>query len=235
MKNILIGASLALCSFSSLAEMKWNDFSLSYIKANNYEVGDNERQVLTVEHASGHDWGGTFFFLDHEDFSDGTVTNYFELSPNISLSYLTNSNLALGPIKDVYFATTWEGGDTFNNFLYGIGVNFNAPGFKYLNLAFYKANNELWVNDEQATLTWALPGEFLNQNIVWDGFIDWSSGSETQKSELNFTSQLKWNIAPTLGIDSILYVGIEYAYWINKYGIDGVDEKNPGLLVKWHF
>lgn len=235
MRNTILAASLAICSFSASAEMQWDDFSLTYIKANDYEVGDNKREVLTVEHASGHDWGGTFFFLDHEHFSDDTITNYFELSPNVSLSYLSGSELSLGPIKDVYIATTWEGADTFDNFLYGIGVNLDVPGFQYFNLAFYKANNELWVNDEQATLTWALPGKFIGQDVVWDGFIDWASGSGSQKSELNFTSQLKWNLSPMLGFKSPLYVGIEYAYWINKFGIDGVDEKNPGLLVKWHF
>ncbi|MFT5852739.1 MAG: hypothetical protein ACI87J_002718, partial [Colwellia sp.] len=51
----------------------------------------------------------------------------------------------------------------------------------------------------------------------------------------NFTSQLKYNLASILDLDTKLYVGVEYAYWVNKFGIDGVDENNINLLVKYHF
>ncbi len=46
----------ALLSTSASAEQLWSSFSLSYLKGSDYEVGDNERQVVTIEHASGHSW-----------------------------------------------------------------------------------------------------------------------------------------------------------------------------------
>lgn len=216
------------------AEQYWSDFSLSYLNGDSYEVGDDSREVLTVEHASGHNWGDNFFFLDHLTSKNGTVENYFELSPRLSLSYATNRKLSYGLITDVYLSTTWEGGD-FNNYLYGVAVGLDLPGFKYFNVNLYRANNDLWDDDNQLTLTWGIPFTVGGAEFLYDGFLDYSTSSDTNATEMNFTSQLKWNAGKLIGTKSPVYVGIEYAYWTNKFGIDGVDEKNPCLLIKWHF
>ena len=218
------------------AEMLWGSFSLSYLKGNDYEVGDSNRQVLTVEHASGHNWGDNFFFMDRLKSENGSTSTYFELAPRISLSYLTDHKLGFSIIKDLYIATTWESSSAgFDNYLYGFGVALNVPGFKYINTNLYIANNDTANDDSQLTITWGLPFKISQSDFLYDGFLDWSSSSDTNASELNFTSQLKWNLSKYAGTKSPLYIGIEYAYWRNKFGIQGVVEKNPCLLVKWHF
>lgn len=224
-----------LISTQAFAEMKWSDFSLSYLKGSNYEAGDDTRQVLTAEHASGHSWGDNFFFVDHLTYDDDTVSNYFELSPRVSLSSLSGKSLGFGPFKDFYIAGTWEGGDVFNNYLIGVGTGIKMPGFKYFNINVYSANNQLWVDDEQLTLTWGLPFSIGSAKFLYDGFLDYSSGHDGRSPELNFTSQIKWDMGQALGMSSALYVGIEYAYWENKFGVDAFDERNPCLLIKWHF
>ncbi len=217
-----------------LAEVYWSDFSLSYLNGSDFEVGDPKRQTLTVEHASGMSWGDNFFFIDHQVAETGAVTQYFELAPRISLSSLTKSKLAVGPFKDFYIATTLEGG-SFTNYLLGVGVSLAIPGFKYFNVNLYNANNEKIDNDEQITLTWAVPFGTEKIPFIYDGFLDYSTKGDDHAAEMNFTSQLKWNFGKLMNLKAPLYLGIEYAYWTNKYGIDGVDEKNPNLLLKWHF
>lgn len=230
--SVLVGMC---CAVSAHAEMFWSSFSLSYLKGDNYEVVGESADVLTVEHASGHSWGDNFFFVDHLTIDGGSgFNNYYELSPRLSLSYLTKNKLSLGPVSDFYIATTWEG-STFNNYLVGLGTSIKVPGFKYFTVNLYQAYNDLWDDDEQLTLTWGLPFGSGNAEFLYDGFLDWSSASDTNKAELNFTSQLKWNAGKVMGLKSPLYVGIEYAYWVNKFGIPGIDEKNPCLLIKWHF
>ena len=32
-----------------------------------------------------------------------------------------------------------------------------------------------------------------------------------------------------------LFVGVEYQYWKNKYGVDGVDENVVQMMAKWFF
>ncbi|TNC84866.1 MAG: ion channel protein Tsx, partial [Alcanivorax sp.] len=101
---MIMGAGLLLVSgFTSTgaqAEMVWSTFSLSYLRGDHYQVGDDSRRVLTVEHASQHTWGDNFFFLDNLSSDDGTVKNYFELAPRLSLTYVTNKQMSVGIIKD---------------------------------------------------------------------------------------------------------------------------------------
>lgn len=227
----ILGAGL---STHSAAEQLFGSFSLSYLQGDNYEVGEASRAVLTIEHASGHNWGDNFFFLDHMTNEDDNVSNYMELAPRLSLSYLSGAALNIGILKDVLIATTWEGGD-FNNYLYGIGFALEIPGFRYVGINFYQCDNELWDDDEQVTLTWGLPFRLGRVEFLYDGFLDFSTKSDTNAAETNFTSQLKWNLASFLSLKAPLFVGIEYVYWTNKFGIDGVDESNPNLLLKWHF
>ncbi|WP_432452123.1 MULTISPECIES: DUF5020 family protein [unclassified Agarivorans] len=239
MKKQIALASIALSGLFSAtqasAEMQWSTFSLSYLYGTEYEFTPNGKmQVMTVEHASGHSWGDNFFFIDRTMPKDGDASFYGELSPRLSFNKLTDSTFSLGPIKDVLFASTWEMGDGFNNYLYGVGVDITVPGFQYFNVNVYQVNNDISANDEQLTITWGAPFSIGSQDFLIDGFMDWSSASETNKSEMNLTPQIKWNAGKNLGFSSPLYVGIEYAYWNNKYGTD-VDERVASLLVKWHF
>lgn len=225
----------ALVSTTASADKLWSNFSLSYLKGSDYELGDPDRQVITVEHASGHTWGDTFFFMDRLKSDNEDTENYLEFSPRLSLGNLTDTDLSFGPVKDVLLAGTWESGTGFDNYLAGVGFSFDVPGFRYLNANLYYVNNEKKDNDKQLTLTWGVPFELGTAEFLYDGFIDVSSSEDSHASEMNFTSQLKWNAGKVIGTNSPVYVGVEYAYWNNKFGVDGVDERNPALLLKWHF
>ncbi|GAA5138104.1 outer membrane protein OmpK [Thalassotalea piscium] len=230
---LFLGA--ATISGNASAEMQWSDFSLSYLSGSQYEVGDDSRQFLTVEHASGHNWGDTFYFYDRSKSKNGTLESYAEFSPRLSLSYFTGSDLSTGIINDVFIASTWEQGAFFDNYLLGLGVSLNIPGFNYLKANIYQANNSASDNDQMLTMTFAYPFKLGNADFLYDGFLDWSTSSDTQASEMNFTTQLKYNVGGALGSKSPVYLGVEYAFWNNKYGISGVDERSVSLLFKWHY
>lgn len=89
----------AVLSTAVSAEQQWSDFSLSYLKGSDYEVVDPDQQTITVEHASGHNWGDNFFFVDRQKSDDGDTSTYFELSPRLSLGYATGSDLSFGPVR----------------------------------------------------------------------------------------------------------------------------------------
>lgn len=230
-----LGCAFSLASVPASAEQIWSDFSLSYLYGEDYEVVDDTQKTVTVEHASGHNWGDTFFFVDWQKSDDGDTSTYFEFSPRLSLGYVTGSDLSFGIVKDVYLAGTWESGAGFDNYLTGVGFSFDLPGFQYANANFYYAKNDNTDNDLMTTLTWGVPFTLGNSDFLYDGFIDWSSAESDHAAETNFTSQLKWNAGKLIDTKAPLYVGIEYSHWSNKYGIKGADERNPSLLLKWHF
>lgn len=217
---------LAITTFNCSAETLWSDFSATLLKGNDYEVGDNERTVFTFEHAAGYNWGDSFIFVDRLQSANGNKETYAEISPRFKISQYQNSFLS-----KVYIATTAEIGDGFTHYLLGVGTSLKVPNFTYFNVNLYHRNNDSGDNGKQLTLTWALP---LGP-LTYDGFVDYVPSNDNNSTSMNFTSQLKYNLAELLNIKTKLYLGVEYVYWHNKFGIDGIDEKNMNLLVKYHF
>ncbi|TRX56966.1 outer membrane protein OmpK [Thalassomonas sp. M1454] len=255
---ILAGASLM--SFNAQAEMFWSDNSLSLLKnQGNYEVATNDDiTVITVEHASGHNWGDLFFFADRLDYKEDSQSvaaneTYSELSPRLSLSYATGSKMEFGIISDVFIATTWEHStfesdpiilpdgfmididNRFDNYLVGVGVDLKLPGFAFFNVNLYQANNEQTDNDNQLTAVWGYPFSIGNADFMFDGFIDWSSAEETHAADFHFNPQLRMDIGKYFGVPKKFEAGIEYSYWHNKFGIKGLDDESViSWMVKIH-
>ncbi|WP_313659887.1 outer membrane protein OmpK, partial [Acinetobacter variabilis] len=114
---------LALGAASAQAKPVWQDFSVTGLYGENYEVVDEKQATLTVEYAAKVKYADVFFFIDRMRGSDDIKSSYFEFSPRLSLGEVSGQKLAFGPVKDVLVATTWEGGEGFDNFLYGVGFD----------------------------------------------------------------------------------------------------------------
>ena len=232
LKSLIV---LLLLSMPLSAKTLWSDFSITYLNGSDYKVGDNQREVVTIEHASGTNWGDTFLFFERMASSNDDVTFYGEFSPRITLS-----DYSAGAFSKIYFSSTVEANSfspksgkssDFVNVLLGVGTDIKVPGFKFIKLSAYHRNNELADNNYQLTLSWAIPFN----NVVYDGFIDWFSTTEDQRASMNFTSQLKYNLSSHLNLTTPLYVGLEYVFWQNKFGIENINERNANFLVKYHF
>ncbi|MVW75590.1 outer membrane protein OmpK [Pseudomonas xionganensis] len=286
LKHLPYSIALAGAVFASqqaLAEgpLFWQDNSLSYLYGESFNEGqfDEEQKTqttFTFEHASGWVWGDMFGFVDYVR-ADNTQSRgstfanleqerknsfyYMELSPRVSLSWLTGQDLSVGPLKDVYAAFTYEkgnGGPGTENYLYGIGTAWNAPGFAYLNANLYavKVNNHIFFDHDfkasdkgnghtyQLTVSGAYPFAIGEQDFVIDGYIDWRAPSKDAGTQTSLGSsiQIKWDAGKALfGEGRKLYVGTEVNMWNNKYGvrpIDGskdFDQTAVQALVKYHF
>ena len=133
-------------------------------------------------------------------------------------------------------ATTWEGGEGFNNYLYGFGFDLAIPYFQYAQLNFYKADNDKNLSDDyQVTFTYGVPFKLASEDFLVDGFMDWSTAEDDHASELNWTTQWKWNAGKHISPKTKLYLGVEYSVWNNKYGIKGLNQNDVSALVKYHF
>ena len=109
------------------------------------------------------------------------------------------------------------------------------PYFQYAKLNLYKVNNDTKADDYQMTLTYAIPFKIGSESFLADAFLDWSTTEKGSASEMNWTSQYKWNVGQHISPDTRLYVGVEHSVWNNKYNIKGKDENNVSALVKYHF
>lgn len=240
MKKFFALGLILSCSLPVNAEVLWQDFSVSYLNGSNYRVGDKQRQVLTFEHAAGLSFGDSFFFLDRLHSSNGDRENYAEWSPRLSLSKLSDSSYQFGLVKDVLFSSTVEMSEQQTHYLYGVGLDLAVPGFNYLNLNLLRRNNEQVADNWQLTMVWALPFKLGGQSFVYDGFLDWFNTTADQRASMNLTSQLKWAAHEQFGWKHKVYLGVEYVYWRNKFGIADspafhTNESNLNFLLKAHF
>ncbi|WP_222908689.1 outer membrane protein OmpK [Pseudomonas sp. DNDY-54] len=261
----LIG-SLSLAGQATAETMQWQNNSLTYLYGKNFAVdsaGGQEgdiQQTLTFEHASGWTWGDMFLFVDSKWYngisgSDGH-TYYGEFSPRLSLGKISGADLSFGPITDVLLAFTYERGESQDdgtpnqNYLFGPAVDLNVPGFDRFNLNLYYRKPDGTTGQPsgqwQLTPTWAMTIPVGKSDIMFDGFIDWvvndkKSGNRELKRNVHFNPQVKYDLGKALDYTpGKLYVGIEYDYWSNKYGIEDSGAFNTNnnvtnLIVKAHF
>ena len=235
---------VALCTLASTAALTqatpiWQDFSLSGLYGEHYVVpfagDDNKQTTITAEYAAGLKYGDFFAFADRTNNDISGNETYFEVAPRLSLGAISGQKLEAGPIKDVLIATTWEGGEGFNNYLYGVGFALNIPYTSYANINFYKADNDDIDDDYQMTITYAVPFKIGSEEFLADAFLDWSTAEKDHASELNWTSQYKWNLGKHISPETKLYIGVEHSIWNNKYGLKGQDQHDVSALVKYHF
>lgn len=213
------------------AETYFTDISYSLLRGTQYEVGDSQRNVGTLEFVSAGSWGDVFFFHDHLRFDNRQTDDYWELQPRFKLMSFAKS----GFVKQLYVATQWEHSEFQDNFLIGPGADFDIPGFQFFQINAYYRENQDADNNFQITSVWAVPFEIGSTQWLFDGFVDWASGTDNATENVNLTPQLKWNVGKNLNLKNPLYLGLEYTYWNNKFGIKGVTENNLNVLLKYHF
>lgn len=230
-----------------LAEQYWADNSLSFLYGGDYKNVPTDKtshaRTFTIEHASGHSWGKLFMFVDRIQDTQGDYREtYGELAPTIYLKQFDDSF-----VKSINAAFMYEFGSSTtkapnagsfsqDNYLAGVSLSLNIPGMDFFDAGIYHAwNNNTFERNEDDQLTIAYG--WHKGNFIIDGFLDFtpSKGNGYNETELNFTPQISYDIAPQLGIKGKLKVGVEYSYWKNKFGLPNKEtQNNVSLLVKWH-
>ncbi|WP_252273016.1 outer membrane protein OmpK [Pseudomonas subflava] len=262
MSRFAIGLSLAatLASGQVLAAdlLQWQDNSLTYLNGIDFKVDPPKQQTLTFEHASGWSFGDLFIFVDGIKYNTEATngagdghTFYGEISPRLSFGKLSGADLSFGPIKDVLLAATYEfGEDDVDSYLLGPALDLNVPGFDFFQLNTYYRETDgkrdgsgVW----QITPAWSYTLAVGDSDLVIDGFMDWVvDNDDSYHANLHFNPQIKYDMAKAMGWGKRFYVGVEYDYWTDKYGIDddgyvgdeilgGTDQSAISLLFKGHF
>lgn len=256
--NSLILATGLMATGTTLAGdlLQWQGNSITYLYGKDFTVNPEIQQTFTFEHADGWKYGDNFIFIDKifyngkKDSGNGPNTYYGEISPRLSFGKIFDQKLAFGPVKDILLAMTYEFGEGDTEaYLIGPGFDLDIPGFDYFQLNFYqrttdgdRAGDNVW----QITPAWSYTIPVGSSDILIDGFMDWVVDNDenrrgTYQANLHFNPQIKYDLGKALKMgDKQLYVGIEYDYWKNKYGIKDsdafdTDQNTASLLVKVQF
>ncbi len=230
--------------------LHWQDFSLTYLYGKDFKVNPKIQQTVTFEYANSWKYGDAFVFVDSLHFNGDVEDDsslYGEISPRLSFGKISGTELKFGPVTDVLLAMTYEfGEDDVESYLIGPGFDLAIPGFDFFTLNFYRRHTDgdrdgdgVW----QITPAWSYTIPVGRSDIRIDGFMDWVvDNDESYHANLHFNPQIKYDLGKALNWGAKqFYVGIEYDYWKNKFGIeDGsvpfrTDQNTASLLVKVHF
>lgn len=219
--------------------IQWQTSNLQLLRGSDYELSDPDGTIITFEYANQWSHGDFFMFVDATRFSDGEKDAYGEISPRFSLGKIAAADLSSGIIQDWYLATTIEMGEAgLRTYLAGIGIDLALPGFSFANANLYLRHNPDLDDDTwQITLAWQYPFSIDQTKLVTEGFADITGDADPGFENNHY-------IAPRLLVDvsklvnlkpENLWLGVEYSYWTNKYGVDGVNERAIQAQLKWVF
>jgi len=217
----------------------WSSTNIQYLYGTSYELGDETRSIITLEHVNGWKYGDNFFFVDitnPDRKGDLTGTEFYgEISPRFSLSAMSGKDMKMGIIKDFLITTTLEMGQGFHNYLYGLAVDLDLPKLKVFQINWYVRNEINAQTDlgQQVTLVWLLPFEVGSTSWSFEGFFDYAYGVDPAEDNIITGPRLLLDVGKFFDAPGTLQAGIEYQMWRNKFGIDGVDEDVAQAMVKW--
>lgn len=231
----------------------WSNTEIQYLHGNDYQMPGNprdiNRSILTLSHADGWKFGRNFFFMDtliSEHGEPSQVNLYGEFYSYLSLSKITGQKLAFGPFKDLNLSVGVNAGENMNSkqsgtrvYLYGATVDFNLPGFKLFTVDFLRHDilepyefGSSW----QITPVWKFPFILFGSHWSLEGFTDFIARKGPRYApNILAQPQIRLDLGDFWGMKNHLFVGIEYQYWHNKFGIKGFNESLPQALLVWNF
>ncbi len=231
----LICALLLAGAAATAAAQNWSSTDVQLLHGRGFELGLDERDILTFEHASGWSLGTNFFFFDvTEPFGGGTEI-YGEWYSRLSWSKLGIIGEGRGLLQDVSFSASLNAGNGFRAYLAGVTLHLKVPGFSFLDLDVM-AYDDRSDSDVTYILTpaWELPFTLAGLDLRFRGFLDLIGAEGVRERQLLAQPELLVDLGKLWGSAGRLFAGIEYQYWHNKYGLEGVDESLPQAMFLWH-
>jgi len=240
MQNIKIRLLTILIIFSSFLQTQpcyafdWTSTNIQQLYGWGFELGDSERYTTTIEHANGWKYGQNFFFVDLTERDDVGLEVYAEVYSYLSFNKILGTNLSLGPLKDISFfaglnISNEPEDDHYSAYLAGLSLDLSNQYFDYLqiDIAAFKADDVKNKYGLQITPVWSIPFELGSLKFKFRGFTDFRTANTSNSGNFHILAQpqILLDIGNLMGIkEKSLYIGSEYSYWHNKYGIKDVDE-----------
>lgn len=252
-------ASVLLASTTAMAA-DWSDTEVQLLRGTQFRDESNNthnsRTIMTLQHASGYKYGRNFFFVDAakvRDTSDNFEELYFEYYHTLSYTKVAGADWSKQFIKDVGFTAGINYGTNNAAFranpkvlLFGPTFDLNIPGFAFFNVDVlsYKdtgrfrgfGGGSLCGNSNttyQLTPAWKLPFQLGSAKFSFEGFVDVIGNHGSCKTQVLTQPQLRWDVGNHFGKPDSVYLGFEYQYWHNKFGINNRNESFPQALLVW--
>lgn len=238
MKHLMIFLSLLLSPSMAQAESTgWRSSNIQFLHGNQYELGPSTRESITIEHASSWQLGESYFFSNIFNRRDVGTELYAEFYPRVTWKAVTDK-----PLPEALDDMSIVGGinignlprhDPFKAYLLGVGVKFMVPAMDYLKLDLMAFKSDsVDTTGIQISPIWGMTFNLGSHRFLFKGFLDWQSSNATGgEATILAQPQLLLDIGHYWHHSNQFYAGVEYSYWYNKFGIDGVIERVPQAMI----
>jgi nucleoside-specific outer membrane channel protein Tsx len=260
-KNALRGAvvifGLFMAGMAPAQDGGYSSWNMQGLYGGSFDEPFNSENVgkltATIENSAGWSWGSSYFFADvlNSTKNDGNAAEiYSEWYPSASFGKMSGKDLSAGAFKDISLTMGINAGRKSTGasplvFLPGLTMDFKLPGFAFASLGLYAYIDEGELDGEsngchetgfQATPSWLLPFPIGKTDWQFGGFIDYISSHGNCAEQFLTQAQLTMDVGKATGhAAGKFYVGMEYLYWNNKFGIDGAEESSPQVLMMYKF
>ena len=234
---ISLFAAFQFLSLTSAAGAQdfWHTENIQILRGETYELGSDGRTIVTVEHANRWSHGDLFLFTDFTFADDGSIAAYGEITPRFSLERMFGLDFGDGPVRDVFLTLNYERGEQgLERYLGGISADLDLPGFVFFRvMALHRDDPARPGTTHQLTLAWNRPVTIGQTRLLFEGFSDIAGAEGTGVANTLFVPRALVNLGSLYGEPGNLWAGVEWQYWDNKFGVDGVTESVVQLQLKW--
>lgn len=218
--------------------LQWHSTNIQLLRGADYELGSEQRTIVTLEHASGWTFGDLYVFSDYTWPRGADTSYYVEPTLRFSLSKLTGKNFSYGIIKDILISGQIEKPEgQSTRHLGGFAIDLNLPGFKFFKSNYLiRDNPNLTGNTYQVTLGWSRPFKINGVQFLLEGFADIVGSEGSTVAHQLIVPRFLMDIGQlTKTQTNKFWLGFEWQYWHNKFGVKGVTESVPQLQLKYIF
>lgn len=222
----------------------------------------SSRTTLTIESFELWKYGTVFFYYDITDPTGrDRGPKYFSnqffggISGTLSLSRTTGRDMSYGILQDVSLRAEIENGSAvgaynFQNYFYGLQYDLAVPGFDFFSFnTVFRDNPRVSGVGFQLGLFWQMSWEFeRRKRFKFTGFLatsPWDGNAldtgpfdptDAHGRFLSSQPQLLYDLGYALyGAKDKIEVGVEYAYFLNRFQFYKWDEKSLQAMVKVSF
>ena len=234
--RVMTWALVLAGTVGAAAAQSWSATNVQALHGRGFELGDGERDILTFEHASGWSLGSNFFFFDVTEPFGGDSDIYGEWYSRLALEQ-AGDHRTRGPAAPGRLLRRLPERRERLPRLPGRG---DAPLQGAPVLVPRRRRDGLRRPERQRRHLHRHAGLGAAVRVGglgcrFRGFVDLIGPEGERSAQLLTQPQLLVDLGRLWGTKDKLFAGVEYQYWHNKFGVDGVDESLPQVMLLWQF
>lgn len=209
------------------------------------------KNIFTFDNTTSGDWWSSYLFVDVlRSWSDADANAkevYGEWYPSISLRKISGRHVSDGFLRDVSVTVGLNTGVRSTGpspfaVLPGATLAFNVPGFTFVSLGTYAyidrgrfqgQPSDCQATTYQITPSFSLPFDLGAAKMKLDGFVDVIGKHANCEAMVLTEPRLTVDLSRLWSKPGHVYVGVDWLYWHNKYGIKDLKENLLLPVVIW--